>query len=229
MAAAPVSLLAILLACCLPHITAGLQEAGDSCRKGWAGASGRSGRGESESCKAARRSMPTLQSGEVVVPSSRVSPLRTVTHSFPRAFKGANPRVLAFISGVARNARNAPDGSWHPAACNCTFAVTIRETGRAFFSVNVYRVDAAPESGTDGWPAPLLLRYIAWDGDEEGDAGEEAGQRPPPAGVQFGTFTAPQVRARAVSMLTERSGVAAGGWCCGRFESKDGGCRCRRE
>jgi hypothetical protein len=186
-------LLACLVLLCLPHIPADLQEAGAGCARGWGGAAGQTGEGESEACKAARRTTPSLQSGEVVVPSSRISPLRTVTHSFPRAFKGRRPRVLAFISGTVRNARNAAEGSWLPEACNCTFAVTVRETAPGFFSANVYRVDAAPVSGTDGWPAPLLLRYIAWDGDDAGDAGAEAGQREPPSAVQFGTFVAPRV------------------------------------
>jgi hypothetical protein len=81
--------------------------------------------------------------------------------------------------------------------------VSIRSTGRAGFSANVYRTDASLAYMTDGWHGPLILHYVAWDYFKEeqqgtakkGPRGRFAGERgrEGEVGILFGSFDLPAV------------------------------------
>jgi hypothetical protein len=75
----------ILLACTGP--AAGARDAGSGCPLGWGGGVGNAGEREGPDCQSVRRSFPSIQTGEVVVAPSRVSPLASFRHTFPKPFR----------------------------------------------------------------------------------------------------------------------------------------------
>jgi hypothetical protein len=75
----------ILLACTGP--AAGARDAGSGCPVGWGGGVGNAGEREGPDCQSVRRSFPSIQTGEVVVAPSRVSPLASFRHTFPKPFR----------------------------------------------------------------------------------------------------------------------------------------------
>ena len=137
-----------------------VRDAGQGCPAGWGGGAGRRGEREAPDCQSVRRSFPSIQTGEVVVAPSRVSPLAQFRHTFPKPFRSA-PHVLASVNGFVADVSPGNAGRWD--AVNASFVVTIRSTGRAGFSANIYRTDASPVDMTDGWHGPLLVHYVAWD------------------------------------------------------------------
>ena len=188
----------ILLVCTGP--ATGVRDAGSGCPVGWGGGVGKAGEREGPDCQSVRRSFPSIQTGEVVVAPSRVSPLASCRHTFPKPFR-SKPYVLASINGFVHDASSGSSNPW--ATVNGSWVVSIRSTGRAGFSANLYRTDSSPESMTDGWHGPLVLHYIAWDyfGEEEqGGAGQGArarfaGERgrEGEVGILFGSYNVPAV------------------------------------
>lgn len=114
-------------------------------------------------------------------------------HTFPKPFR-AMPYVLASVNGFVQDA--ADPGLWD--CINGSFVVSIRSTGRAGFSANIYRVDSSPESMTDGWHGPIVVHYIAWDYFQEESSSSQTGKakgrvagergREGEVGVLFGTW-----------------------------------------
>ena len=66
------------------------------------------------------------------------------------------PYVLASVNGFVFDATDP--GRWD--CVNGSFVVSIRSTGRAGFSANIYRADSSPTSMTDGWHGPAVVHYI---------------------------------------------------------------------
>jgi hypothetical protein len=175
------------------------RDAGAGCPVGWGGGVGRAGEREAPTCQSVRRSFPSIQTGQVVVAPSRVSPLASFRHSFPKPFR-ASPHVLASVNGFVQDVSAAGANTWD--TVNGSFVVTVRSTGRAGFSANVYRTDGAPASMTDGWHGPLIVAYVAWDyfqeegngnGRQRGSKGRAAGERgrEGEVGVLFGSWDVP--------------------------------------
>jgi hypothetical protein len=115
----------------------------------------------------------------------------------------SKPYVLASINGFVRDASFSSQYSNPWTTVNGSWVVSIRSTGRAGFSANVYRTDASLAYMTDGWHGPLILHYVAWDYFKEeqqgtakkGPRGRFAGERgrEGEVGILFGSFDLPAV------------------------------------
>jgi len=71
-------LAALIVMCITPAAAAtgeNARDAGAGCPVGWGGGLGKGGEKEIPTCQSVRRSFPSVQSGEVIVAPSRVSPL----------------------------------------------------------------------------------------------------------------------------------------------------------
>jgi len=71
-------LAALIVMCITPAAAAtgeNARDAGAGCPVGWGGGLGKGGEEEIPTCQSVRRSFPSVQSGEVIVAPSRVSPL----------------------------------------------------------------------------------------------------------------------------------------------------------
>ena len=131
-------------------------------------------------CKSAHRSLPTFQSGNLMVGPSLYSPLKVITHSFRKSFRcrtvprhnrPAPPALSAPRTAPPRRNPRVIATAVSGGSYNDTFVVTVRSVSPAAFAANVYRVDQSLLGQDDGWRQPLNLSYIAWEEGAESPAG----------------------------------------------------------